>query len=79
MKVSVQYFASLRESSGIEEEQIETATETVSDFYLELAKKYQFSLQLTSVRFAVNGQFVPAASLLKEGDRVVFIPPVAGG
>ncbi len=30
-------------------------------------------------RFGVNLQFVPADTLLQDGDEVVFIPPVSGG
>jgi molybdopterin converting factor small subunit len=31
------------------------------------------------VRAAVNDDFVPATRALHNGDRLVFIPPVAGG
>jgi molybdopterin converting factor small subunit len=31
------------------------------------------------VRAAVNDEFVAATTTLRDGDRVVFIPPVAGG
>lgn len=33
----------------------------------------------TLTRFGINLQFVDTDTLLKEGDEVVFIPPVSGG
>jgi molybdopterin converting factor small subunit len=36
-------------------------------------------LKLSEVRVAVNDDFVDPYTPLAEGDRVVFIPPVAGG
>jgi len=33
----------------------------------------------TVTRFAVNEQFVPAATALQPGDELAFIPPVSGG
>ena len=45
----------------------------------ELATRHQFSLPPERVQVAINDQFVPMDTPLNNDDRVVFIPPVAGG
>ena len=77
--VEVQYFAILREQRGVAREKLSTAAVTPAGLYEELQKRHGFTLPGDRVRAAVNDAFVPAAALLREGDRVVFIPPVAGG
>ena len=47
--------------------------------YDELRGRHQFTLPVDRIRAAVNDSFVDAAAPLRDGDRVVFIPPVAGG
>ncbi len=77
--VHVQYFAILREQRGISQENITTSTVTPGALYEELRGKHQFTLPGNRVRAAVNDTFVDSAAPLREGDRIVFIPPVAGG
>jgi molybdopterin synthase sulfur carrier subunit len=77
--VHVQYFAILREQRGISQENILTSTVTPGALYEELRGKHQFTLPGNRVRAAVNDTFVDSAAPLREGDRIVFIPPVAGG
>ena len=77
--VEVQYFAILREQRGLTHERLTTAATTPAALYEELRAKYPFTLPADRVRAAVNGEFVAASAALKEGDQVVFIPPVAGG
>lgn len=78
-KIQVQYFAILREQRGLSEETVETAATTVTQLYEELRTKFRFSLPVARIRAAVNDEFVPASQELRPQDRVVFIPPVAGG
>jgi sulfur-carrier protein len=77
--IHVQYFAILREQRGAAEEKIATAATTPAALYDELRARHGFSLPADRVRAAVNDEFVPAHAPLRDGDRVVFIPPVAGG
>lgn len=78
-RVNVQYFAILREQRGLTAEAVETSSATVAGLYDELRARHGFTLPGDRVRAAVNDTFVPAAQVLHDGDRVVFIPPVAGG
>ena len=77
--VHVQYFAILREQRGLTAESLVTNVPTVSGLYEELRARHAFTLPGNRVRAAVNDAFVPQSHVLREGDRVVFIPPVAGG
>jgi molybdopterin converting factor subunit 1 len=77
--VRVQYFAILREQRGVAEETIETAEPDASALYGLLRRRHGFTLPVERIRAAVNGEFVPASQPLRDGDTLVFIPPVAGG
>lgn len=75
----MQYFAILREQRGASEEQLTTHATTPGALYDELRARHGFSLPRERIRAAVNDAFVDASTALCDGDRVVFIPPVAGG
>lgn len=77
--LTVQYFAILREQRGLAQEKLATPAATPAALYDELRARHHFTLPADRVRAAVNDEFVASASLLRDGDRVVFIPPVAGG
>lgn len=79
MTLHVQYFAILREQRGLNAEQLATSAATPQALYEELRARHHFTLPADRVRAAVNDEFVPSDAPLRDGDRVVFIPPVAGG
>lgn len=76
--IQVEYFAILREHVGREREQVATAATTVAELYRELDRRYRFP-SVGQLKVAVNDEFQGWSAPLQEGDRVVFIPPVAGG
>jgi molybdopterin converting factor subunit 1 len=77
--VTVQYFAILRDQRGLSEERCPTEASTPGQLYRELQVRHGFTLAAERVRAAVNDEFAAADAALSDGDRVVFIPPVAGG
>jgi sulfur-carrier protein len=77
--VNIQYFAILREQRGLAQEKLATTATTPGALYEELRGRHQFTLPAGRIRAAVNDAFVDADAPLNDGDRVVFIPPVAGG
>jgi molybdopterin-guanine dinucleotide biosynthesis protein A len=79
MHVKVQYYALLREQAGVSEEQLSTEARTPRELYEELKRRHPFSLAPDVLRVAVNAEFGDWSQPLREGDAVVFIPPVAGG
>jgi len=77
--IEVQYFAVLRERAGTSRETVQTAAATAGELYDELAARRGFGLPRTMLRVAINDEFADWSRPLATGDRVVFIPPVAGG
>ena len=77
--ITLRYFALLREQRGIEEERIDTDAGTAEELYSFLARAHGFTLAADRIRVAINDRFEDNATPLRDGDTVVFIPPVAGG
>ncbi|HTI13339.1 MAG TPA: MoaD/ThiS family protein [Dictyobacter sp.] len=81
MKVSIRYFASLREITGQASETLELAENaSIADARTVLLERYP-RLQPVMERSvcAVNRRYVPAETSLHNGDEIAFIPPTGGG
>lgn len=78
-ELNIHYYAVLRERTGKSQEDIESFATTPLELYKDLAKKYGFSLDSKSIRVSINEEFQSMDTALCSGDRVIFIPPVAGG
>ena len=78
-EIEIQYFAVLRERAGTSREMVSTTAATAADLYDELAVRHAFGLPRAMLRVAVNDEFAEWSRPLAAGDRVVVIPPVAGG
>lgn len=78
-KIRVLYYAILREQSGLSEETVSTSAEDVGALYHELRERHNFTLGADALRVVVNDEFREWEAGIEEGDKVVFIPPVAGG
>ncbi len=79
MKITIHYFAMLREQARRDEESRETNATTVAELYAELTQAHGFTIPAGNLRAAVNDAFVKMDAPLRDGDVVTFIPPVAGG
>ncbi len=77
--LTLQYFAQLREQAGTGGEQVDTAAGSLQELYAELAARHGFKLPAEALKVAVNAQFSDWSRPLRDGDTVVFIPPVNGG
>lgn len=78
-EVQVEYYALFREQSGCNNEVLQTPAVTVGELYEQLRTKHGFSLDANQLKVAVNEEFAEWSTIIKDGDSVVFIPPVAGG
>jgi molybdopterin converting factor subunit 1 len=78
-RVSLRYYALLREQAGRQAETVDTAAATPAALYAELAPRHGFRLPASQLRVAVNSAFCDWQRPLEDGDEIVFIPPVAGG
>jgi molybdopterin converting factor subunit 1 len=77
--IRVQYFALLREQRGLADERLATTADTPAGLYAELRTRHGFTLPVEQLRVAVNDEFARWDAPLRDGDTLVFIPPVAGG
>ena len=77
--VLIRYYAILREQRGIEDEKLLTGAATPAALYEELRARHGFTLTGDRVRAALNDEFAQADAPLRDGDRVAFLPPMAGG
>ena len=78
-RVVVQYYAALREQRGISQETVETEATTLLELYADLQQAHGLRLAQNILKVAVNDAFANWDAPIRDGDRVVFIPPVAGG
>jgi molybdopterin converting factor subunit 1 len=82
VKISVLYFAAIRDLVGKDEEVLELPAEirTVDALAVHLSARHATLVgRLGSVRFARNEEFAQGGDALHDGDVVALIPPVAGG
>jgi len=82
--IQLRYFASLRETLGIGDEQIELP-DNISDlpaltrWLQDRGESWQSALADKRLHVAVNRQIVPADTAITDGDEVAWFPPVTGG
>jgi sulfur-carrier protein len=85
MKIQLKLFASLREITGVEFEQIELPDQvrTLADVRAHLQGRSPVWAQALSekkaIRGAINQRMVSEQDLVRDGDEVAFFPPVTGG
>lgn len=83
MKLSVRYFASIREALGLGTEQIDTQAATLGALRDELLARGGAYAEVLArgraVRMALDQQMSEESALLREGGEVAFFPPVTGG
>ncbi len=76
MKVSVKYFASMRDRMGRADEAVSlNSGATVADLWQQVSQEPLPENTL----IAVNMEYTNAAQALNDGDEVAFFPPVTGG
>ena len=81
MHIRVLLFGQLKDIVGRPEESLEVNPGTsLSDLLARYAEHFpKFGPLTGSIACSVNREYVPASSLLHEGDEVGFLPPVSGG
>ncbi|MEP6907514.1 MAG: MoaD/ThiS family protein [Pseudoxanthomonas sp.] len=77
--LTVLYFASLRDASGVTSEEFQSAAVDLRALYEELQSRHGFVMPVNRLRVAVNGDFAHWDDGLIEGSEVALIPPVSGG
>ena len=76
----VRFFAILREQAGCAQMQFDAEAATPGTLYAELQARFPgLTFPATLLRVSVNERYATMDTPLGANDRVVFIPPVAGG
>ena len=83
MKITVKYFASVREQITRGQEEVETSATDLNALREELIARgepYAQALSLgKAIRMALNQQVCAGDAVLQAGAEVAFFPPVTGG
>ena len=76
--IKICYFASLRETLGRAEDQLNNVTHSLSVADVWTQATGQKTLP-ANILMAINHDYVQANSIVNQGDEVAFFPPVTGG
>jgi molybdopterin synthase sulfur carrier subunit len=83
MKITVRYFASIREAAGVSSEVLETQATTLAGLRDELIQRPGAAgaalARGRAVRLALNQVMSEESAALTEACEVAFFPPVTGG
>lgn len=84
MRVTVLYFASLREKLGCASEQVELpqGVATLADLRIHLAGRgeaWTALVETPNLRMAMDQAMAKPEAVLRDGAEVAFFPPVTGG
>lgn len=77
-RVTVLYFASLRDAAGCDSERIDHADD-LATLYRALRARHGFALPIERVRVAMDGAFAAWEDRPHDDAEIAFIPPVSGG
>ncbi len=75
--ITILYFASLKETTKLESEQMDAAGKTIAELKAILMERHPITLD--GAMAAVNEEFTDEETVLNNGDTIAFIPPVSGG
>ncbi len=78
-RVTLLYFAGLRDAAGTGSESCETAAPRLDALYAEAAARHALAWPRERLRVAVDGAFARWEDPVRDGAEVAFIPPVSGG
>jgi len=80
MKVKLLYFAVLRDIAGRRDDVVEVPEGTrAADLWQRMRESHQALRDVAQPMTAINESYADADQVLRDGDELAFIPPVAGG
>lgn len=78
-RLTVLWFASLRDARGVAREAVETEAADLRGLYAQLQARHGLAFPVERLRVAVGDAFARWDDAPREGSEVAFIPPVSGG
>ncbi|MFQ5631043.1 MAG: molybdopterin converting factor subunit 1 [bacterium] len=81
MVINVQFFAILKEATGVDSCDLEIEDQhTVADAMKKICKHFpQLDKYESVVSFAVNAEYAKPDVVLADGDELALLPPISGG
>ena len=81
MRITLKFFALLRDRAGVAELSLDLPDSAdVSTAAAAIAEKDPILRDLLPrIAYAVNQEYVPTTTILRENDELALIPPVSGG
>lgn len=78
-RITLRYFASLRDAVGAADEHVDTACTYLHEVYEDARARHGFPWSTAHLRVAVDGEFSRWDAEVRDGSEIAFIPPVSGG
>lgn len=79
VKLTILYFAALRDASGVASEVVDSDAADLRALYNEMQGRHALPFPARRLRVAVDGEFAHWDDAPRDGSEVAFIPPVSGG
>lgn len=84
MRVTIKFFASLREIAGVGEisldvDNMRSTEDILTAIALDLSVTLSQRLRGEDIAIAVNQEIVKDPVILRDGDEIAFLPPITGG
>ena len=80
MRVTLLYFAVLRDIAGKRDDVVDVPEGTrANDLWQRLRERHRELRDVAQPMTAINESYADADQVLRDGDELAFIPPVAGG
>lgn len=78
-RVTLLYFAALRDAAGTASEPVDTDAADLRALYAQARARHGLPFEARQLRVAVDDAFARWEDPPREGSEVAFIPPVSGG
>jgi MoaE-MoaD fusion protein len=81
VRISILYFATVKDATGIRMELIDLSNDTsIREMLSKISIIYpKLKHILNNIQISVNYRIVDLNTVLKEGDEVALLPPISGG
>ena len=79
IEIQIEYYAKLKDITNKTSETIQTKATNALEFFNHLNELYPIDYPQHDIQVAINDEFCTWETPLNHSDKIVFIPPVAGG
>jgi molybdopterin converting factor subunit 1 len=77
--IVIKWFAAYREATGVATETVQTDAASAAELFAEMQRQHPALASFNAALLAINDEMADWNRTLRDGDEVLFFPPVAGG